>query len=217
MPGLRLADANDACNDLLAVLEAAPELTQARDLLLEGAQAAVGGEAMPAFLAALTQLCDLRPQDASAQLALGEYRMLHLDAEGARELFLSARDNAENTEQEAAALSRLAQLAEDAGRGDEAVQHLRAAARLEDDPGFYLRLGELLRERDPAESLRAFLRAVVLSPEDPTTHLGLAQALRDQGDLTRAAGEASVAAQLASREPALAAQAEALLKELQES
>src|SRR5207248_590994 len=80
-----------------------------------------GGDRMPACLAALEQLAEARPEDAEVLLALGEYRALHFDAAGAREVLLRARDVAEDPAVSAKACLRLAALAEEAGRVEEAI------------------------------------------------------------------------------------------------
>ena len=95
------------------------------------------------------------------------------------------------------ACSRLAGLAEAAKRTDEAILHLRAAVKLQDDPDFFARLGSLLLAKDAAEGLQMLTRATVLAPEDPALHLKVARAFREHGgDPGRALAAAARAAEL---------------------
>ena len=151
---------------------------------------------MPAFLSALERLAEARPEDAEVFLQLGEYRALHFADAGAREAFLKARDLAEDAAVGAQACLRLADMAERAGRSEEAVAHLRAAVKLADDPQAYARLGALLLAGDPAEGVQALTRATVLAPDDPA----------------RALAAAAAAARLAEKRPDLS---DAIASELQ--
>jgi len=211
-PALR--DPSPGFDELLEALSLAPSLSAARELLLRGAAEAAQGPWMPASLAALEHLAELLPGDARALVALADYRQLHHDPAGARELLLRARDLIEGGDEEAGLLARLAALAEQAGRFDEAEQHLRAATRLADDPSLHLHLGLLLGPRDAREALRSLQRAVVLAPEHAAARLALARQLRAHGEAGRAATEAARAAQLARSEPEIAQAAAALLREL---
>ena len=211
----RLAiDAGRASDDLLRLLEEQPGFAAAERVLLAGARAAAGTERMPAFLAALERLCELQPEDPQALLALGEYRSLHLDDEAARDLFLEARELAESQEQGAQALAQLASVAVRAGRFEEAIAHLRSAVRLTDDAQLYLRLGELLFERDAAEAVRALRRATVLAPRDAAAQLYLSRALHKAGETERALEAAATAVDLAADDPELAEAAHAELQGL---
>jgi tetratricopeptide (TPR) repeat protein len=179
---LRLARGARNPDELLALAEELPGFEAPRRALLIAAREAAGGERMPPFLAALERLALLRPSDVDALLALGDYRALHFDEEGARRMYLAARDQAPDAERSAEALGRLAGLAESAGRFEEAVLHLREAVKLADVAELHARLGALLLARDPSEGLRALTRATVLAPEDPALHLQLLKALREYGD-----------------------------------
>ena len=77
-------DAEDGLNDLLALAEELPSLDAPRRTLLHGAGAALGSDRMPAFFSALERFVELRPDDAEALLALGDYRAAHFDEPGAR-------------------------------------------------------------------------------------------------------------------------------------
>jgi tetratricopeptide (TPR) repeat protein len=209
-----LRDPSTGIAELLEAITLAPTLTSARDLLLRSAHDAAGGPWMPAWLAALERLSLLLPGTIEVLTALADYRLLHGDRDGAHELLLQARDLADDGEQEAQLLGRLASLAEQDGRTDEAEQHLRAATRLADDPSLHLRLGLLLAAHDPAESVRSLQRAVVLAPDRAGGRLALARQLRAQGEFGRAATEAARAAQLAHDDPGVAQSAAALLREL---
>ncbi len=78
-------------NELLALVEELPAFRAPRVALLRAAVEAMGGERMPEHLAALERLVEMRPDDAEALLALGDYRAVHFDEVGARKLFLAAR------------------------------------------------------------------------------------------------------------------------------
>jgi tetratricopeptide (TPR) repeat protein len=203
---LRLASAaarleEDEPEEMLAL-----DLRKARRLLLDWAAASPG---TPETHAALEQLCEAHAEDGEALLLLARSRALLLDEAGARELYLQARDEAPDAETEAAALSGLAALAEEAGRDDEAVLHLRAAVKLVDDPSLYLRLSKLV----PAESVALLTRASVLSPDDPELHLQLAETLRPI-DPQRALLAASEAARLSEDDPDLAARVRASIESI---
>lgn len=215
--GLRLleTDADAACDELLRALEAAPELDGPRRLLLAAAREAAGGDGMPIFLAALERLHALRPGDLEAVLTLGDYRALHFDDDGARELYLSARELAADAAASAEVLSRLAALALRRGQDGEAVAHLRAAIKLSDDPLHYLQLGLLLQEKEPVEALRMHSRAAVLAPDDARIRLELVRALRKLGDdPERTLDEAVEALRLARGDPELEPAAQAELEAL---
>jgi len=198
-------DAEDGLNDLLALAEELPSLDAPRRTLLHGAGAALGSDRMPAFFSALERFVELRPDDAEALLALGDYRAAHFDEPGAREMYLAARETAEDSALAAQASSRLAALAEAAGRKDEAILHLRAAVKQADEAGFYARLGALLLERDPAEALQMLMRATVLAPDDARLQLELSRAIRKNGgDAGRALSAAARAAELCPGESELA-------------
>lgn len=168
---------------------------------------------MPALFAALERLAQARPDDPDVLLALGDYRALHLDEAGARELYLRARDAAEDPRLASLACLRLASIAESADRSDEAIQHLRAAIRLADDARAHARLGTLLLAKDPVGAILALTRATVLAPDDAALHLALARALREQGgDPARALAAAARAARLAEGDPSLADEVRAELE-----
>jgi tetratricopeptide (TPR) repeat protein len=215
-PGDPLADPLPGAGDLLEALALAPGLLAARDRILAAAAEAADGASMPTWLGVLEQLELSLPGDVLTLSALAGYRRLHHDLEGARDLLLRARDLAEEGREEAQVLGELAALAEQEGRGEEAVQHLRAASRIDDDPLWHLRLGLLLRLREPQESARSFQRAVVLAPESPRPRLELARQLQLLGETGRAATEAARAAQLSRKDPALAQAAAELLRALME-
>src|SRR5207302_1048635 len=159
---------------LLALTGEFPALAAASRALLHAAQRAIGGERMPALFAALECLAQARPDDPDVLIALGDYRALHLDEASARELYLRARDAAEDPRLASLACLRLASIAESADRSDEAIQHLRAAIRLADDARAHARLGTLLLAKDPAGAILALTRATVLAPDDAALHLALA-------------------------------------------
>ncbi len=143
--------------------------------------------------------------NASSLLALGDYRAAHFDEPGAREVYLAARETAEDSGLAAQASSRLAALAETAGRTDEAILHLRVAAKQADEAGVYARLGALLLKRDPAEALQMLMRATVLAPDDARLQLELSRAIRKNGgDAGRALSAAARAAELCPGESELA-------------
>lgn len=197
--------ADAGADELLSLCSELPALDAPRRALLNAARAAVGSNRMPAFLSALERLAEARPDDAEVLLELADYRALHLDADGARQHFLRARDVTEDALLGAQACSRLAALAEEGGRIDEAVAHLRAAVKLADDPAAYARLGALLLPRDAGEGIQALTRATVLAPDDPALLLRLARALRERGgDPARALQAAAQAARLAESRPDLA-------------
>jgi tetratricopeptide (TPR) repeat protein len=145
-----------------------------------------------------------------ALLALGDYRALHFDEEGARRMYLAARDEAPDAERSAEALGRLAGLAESAGRGEEAVLHLREAVKLADAAELHARLGALLLAKDPSEGLRALTRATVLAPDDPALHLQLLKALLEY-DPGRAIAVAEETARLCEGDEEREAEIRALL------
>lgn len=193
----RIDEGEQDASDLLSLCEEIPELSAARRTLLTAARDALGTERMPGFFSALERLVELRPDDAEALLLLGDFRALHLDGPGARELYLAARETAEDPSLAAQASAQLAALAEAAGRGDEAVLHLRAAVKLHDDAAFYARLGALLLEKDAGEALQMLTRATVLAPDDAALHLRLSRAIREHGgDPSRALAAAVRAAEL---------------------
>ena len=210
-------DPSSAISCLLEAVELAPGLRAARTRLLEEAEAAQGGPWMPAYLSALERLVALAPDDLDARIALADYRHLHLDEAGARALYLSVREQAEamgDSDGQARALERLAALAEEAGRDDEAAQHLRAAVRFSDDQALYVRLGVALRTSSLLESMRALQRAVALDPEAPLAHLELARTLVAGGEAARAATEAARAAQQFHRDPEVSREAASFLQAL---
>jgi len=208
------ADPGRAADELLRILVADPLFEAPQRVLIAAAQAAANSEAMPAFLAALERLVELRPDDPEALLALAEYRGLHLDDEGARTLFLLAREKAVGPAQAAQATAQLAALAARGGRPDEAIAQLRSAVKLTDDASLHLRLGELLLERDPREAALSFRRATVLAPADGVAQLFLARALRKSGEPDRAAEAAAAAVDLAQDDPELLEAAQAELNDL---
>ena len=186
-----------------------------RRTLLQAARASIGGDRMPAFFSTIERLAEARPDDAEVLLALGDYRALHFDEPGAREAFLKARESAEDSAVSAQASAGLAALAEaaDPPRADEAVLHLRAAAKLLDDAQLYARLGALLLEKDPAEGLQMLTRATVLAPQDAALQLALARAIREHGgDLSKALAAATRAARLSADDADLAEQVRAELE-----
>ena len=190
-------EADEGAAELLLLCEEVPELAAARRTLLTAAREALGGDHLPAFFSALERLVELRPDDAEALLLLADFRAAHLDEPGARELYLAARETAEDPAIAAQASAQLAALAEAAGRGDEAVLHLRAAIKLHDDAALYARLGALLLDRDAGEGLIMLTRATVLSPDDAALHLNLSRAIREHGgDPSRALSAAVRAAEL---------------------
>lgn len=197
-------DTAEGVDGLLRLVEKAPPLDAARRALLRAAREAAGGERMPDFFSALERLLEALPGDAEALLAAADYRALHFDEPGARELCLRAREAAETPELGAQALGKLSELSAKAGREDEAIAHLRSAVRLSDDAGLYARLGSLLLRKDGAEGLRMLARATVLAPDDASLQLQLARALREQGaDPERALVAAAAAARLCAGQPAL--------------
>jgi tetratricopeptide (TPR) repeat protein len=205
-------------DDLLALTEEFPALAAASRALLHAAQRAIGGERMPALFSALERLTRARPDDPDVLLALGDYRALHLDEAGARELYLRARDAADDPRLVSLACLRLASVAESTDRTDEAIQHLRAAIRLADDPRAHARLGTLLLAKEPAGAILALTRATVLAPDDAALHLALARALREHGrDPARALAAATRAAHLAQGDPSLADEVRAELELLPRS
>ncbi|HZX95719.1 MAG TPA: hypothetical protein VFE90_14445 [Myxococcales bacterium] len=149
--------------DLDELLALARLLPAARDALLRGAEEASGSARMPEHFSMLERLAQATRGDARVLLALADYRALHLDEEGAREMYVAARDAAQEASLAAEASLRLAGLAEKAGRASEAILHLRAALRRVDDAATYTRLGTLLADTDPAAALAAFRRAAVLT------------------------------------------------------
>lgn len=188
---------DDGASELLSLCEEVPELSAARRTLLTAARDALGTDRMPAFFSALERLIEFRPDDAEALLLLADFRAIHLDEPGARELYLAARETAEDPALAAQASAQLAALAEAAGRIDEAVLHLRAAVKLHDGAALYARLGSLLLDRDAGEGLRMLTRATVLSPDDAALHLRLSRAIREHGgDPSRALAAAVRAAEL---------------------
>lgn len=199
-------DVDDGVRELVALCEELPGLEAARRALLDSARDALGTERMPAFFTALERFAEVRPDDPEAQLTLGDFRALHLDEPGARELYLNARESAEDPAISAQASGRLAALAENAGRTDEAVLHLRAAVKLLDDPQLYARLGSLLLVKDAGEGLQMLTRATVLAPDDAELHLKFSRALRERGDPGRALSAAIRAAELSSDDSTLAAE-----------
>ena len=212
---LAAGEIEDGCAELLRVLEETPGFDAAERLLLGAASEAAGSGEMPAYLSALERLVEQQPDDVQALLALGDYRVLHFDDDGARDLFLEARDRAPDPAAGAEVLSRLALLAERRGQGDEAVAHLREAIKLADDGALYLRLGLLLAAKEPVESLRMLARASVLSPEDARVQLELARAVRRGGDdPERALAAAAEAVRLAQGGAELLAEAQAELEQL---
>jgi len=203
---LRLSRAarREDVDDLLALTGEFPTLAAASRALLHAAQRAIGGERMPAHFSALERLAQTRPDDPDVLLALGDYRALHLEEAGARELYLRARDAAEDPRLASLACLQLASVAESADRTDEAIQHLRAAIRLADDARAHARLGTLLLAKDPPGAILALTRATVLAPDDAALHLALARALREHGgDPARALAAAARAARLAEGDPSL--------------
>lgn len=174
-------DPDAACDELLLALENAPALTAPRRVLLDAAREAASGDQMPVFFSALERLVALRPDDVEALLALGDYRALHFEDEGARAIYLEARELAPDAATSCEVLSRLAALALRKGQDGEAVAHLRAAIKLADEPLQYLQLGLLLQETEPAEALRMHSRAAVLAPENVRVRLELVRALRKLG------------------------------------
>jgi len=203
------------CERLLELVEELPPFEAPRRALLAAAEAARGTERMPALLAALERLRELRPADAEVLIALGDCRALHLDREGARAAWLEARDAAGLPHLAASALERLARLAAQAGRRDEAVAHLRAAVRLADDPEHHRLLGELLLPQDPAQAALSLTRASVLAPRDASIRLQLARALQQSGSPGRSAAAATETLRLTT-DPDVRAQAAAVLEQLAE-
>jgi tetratricopeptide (TPR) repeat protein len=198
-------ESDEAAAELVLLCEEVPELLAARRTLLTAAGAALGTDRMPAFFSALERLAELRPGDAEALLALGDFRAVHLDDPGARKLYLAARGTAEDPALSAQASARLASLAETAERKDEAILHLRAAVKLQDDASFYARLGSLLLDRNAAEGLQMLSRATVLAPDDAALFLKLSRAIRTHGgEPGRALSAAVRAAELCSDQSELA-------------
>lgn len=207
----KLADEPDtAAEDLLELAAALPAAATA---LLSAARSAEGTERMPIFYAALERLAEIRPEDPSVLLGAGAYRALHFEEEGAKQLFLTARDRAGDPSTQAEALSRLAELAERAGRADEAIAHLRNAIRLADDARLFERLGLLLLKRDRSDGLKMLARAAVLEPENPAVLLTFARALREHGgEPDRHRAVAIQLARLCEGRPELAEEARAELE-----
>jgi tetratricopeptide (TPR) repeat protein len=207
---LRLVRGLQDPDELLALVEELPGFDAPRRALLFAAREAAGRERMPPFLAGLERLVELRPSDADALLALGDYRALHFDEEGARRMYLQARDAADEPERSAEALGRLAGLAESAGRREEAIAHLSEAVKLVDEAHLYGRLGALLLATDPEEGLRALMKATILAPGDGALHLQLLKALREHGDdPERTLAVAEETARLCEGDPELEAQVRA--------
>jgi tetratricopeptide (TPR) repeat protein len=212
---LRLVRAGQDPEQLLALVEELPDFEAPRRALLFAARDAAGGDRMPPFLSALERLAELRPEDADALLALGDYRALHLDEEGARKMYLAARDAAPDAERVAGSLDRLAALAANAGRHDEAVARLREAVRMVDEADLHARLGALLLVSDPEEGLLELTKATVLAPADAALHLQLLKALREHSDdAERTLAVAAQTARLCEGHPELEAQARAELEAL---
>ncbi|HUJ28101.1 MAG TPA: hypothetical protein VLW85_18900 [Myxococcales bacterium] len=200
-------------DELLVLAAEQPGLEAPRRTLLDAARAAVDTGRMPQMLSALERLVEQRPDDGEALFALAEYRALHFDEAGARAMFVAARDAADQPALGARACVRLTELAEKNERANEAIAHLRAAIKLDDDPRTYARLGALLLERDEGEGVQALTRAAVLAPKDPEILLQLARALREHGgDPKRALAAAAEAARQAEQRPDLA---DAIAAELQ--
>jgi tetratricopeptide (TPR) repeat protein len=198
-------DAGEAAAELVALCGELPQLEAARRTLLGAARAALDSEQMPSFFSALERLAEACPDDPEVLLALGDYRVAHLDEPGARELYLAAREIADDPALTAQACASLAALAEAAGRNDEAVLHLRAAVKNADQPDFYARLAALLLPKDPAEGLQMLARATVLAPDDAELHLSLSRAIREHGgDRGRALSAAARAAELCPAQSELA-------------
>jgi tetratricopeptide (TPR) repeat protein len=194
-------------DELLDLSAQLPALQAPRRALFGAARAAAGTDRMPAFLSVLERLAELHPDDAETLLELADYRVLHLEAPRAQQLYLRARDVAGDAPTGARACLSLAALAEEGGRPDEAIAHLRAAVQLADDANAYARLGQLLLSRDPPAALQALTRASVLAPEDPAILLQLARALREQGgDPARTLAVAAEAARRAESRPELSDQ-----------
>ncbi len=206
---------DEGVDELLRLCEDAPALEAARRTLLETSRAELGGDRMPAFFSALERFVEARPDDAEALLLLGDFRSAHLDEPGARELYLAARECAEDPSLSAQACGRLGSLAEAAGRIDEAILHLRAAVKMHDDAVLYARLASLLLGKDPAEGLNMLTRATVLAPDDPALHLTLARAIRVHGgDPARGLAAAVRAAQLCPDQSDLAEEIRSELEQL---
>lgn len=196
--------------DLLAL---AIEHPLPRKALLEKAETEKGGDRMPELFSALERLAEAQPDDAEVLLALADYRALHFDEAGAREKYLEARDKAEDPALAARASAGAAALAEQAGRSDEAILHLRAAVKLHDDAAWYARLGMLLLQKDATEGLQMLTRATVLAPDDARLQLSLARAIRESGgDPARALFAATQAARLCGGEGELAEEVRAELE-----
>ena len=204
---------DDGVAELLSLCAEVPELRAARRTLLTAARDALGTARMPALFSALERLVELRPDDAEALLLLADFRAIHLDEPGARELYLAARETAEDPAIAAQASAQLAALAEAAGRGDEAVLHLRAAVKLHDAAAFYLRLGALLLEKDAGEGLQMLTRATVLQPGDAALQLRLSRAIREHGgEPSRALAAAVRAAELCGENSELSGEVRAELE-----
>src|SRR5207253_7057072 len=93
-----------AAGDLVELAAALPAAAQA---LIAAAGEAAGSERMPVFYAALERLLDERPEDLDVLFAAADYRALHFEEAGARDLYLAARDLAPDQASQAQALSRL--------------------------------------------------------------------------------------------------------------
>jgi tetratricopeptide (TPR) repeat protein len=205
-------DVDEGTDELIALAEEEPLFDAPRRTLLNSARQAIGGDRMPSFFAALERLVQARPDDAEALLVLADYRALHFDEAGARELYVRARDTAQDPADAARACAGLAALAEAAKRTEEAVLHLRAAIKLHDDARLYARLGALLLDKNATEGLQMLTRATVLAPDDASLHLALARAHRRHGDRSKALIAATRAANLGAGDAGIAEQVRAELE-----
>lgn len=177
-----------ALAQLLSALELDAAFVRPRDALVTAASRALDTEAMPLFFGALSELARLRPDDAIALCALGEYAAFHRDATRAARLFAQALERDPLAARPRLGLALLAE-----ARGDvEAALALYADAERDarDDARLLARHGALLvASGAPAAAVQTLARAAVLDPTDADVRRLLARAYELRGDPDRARAE----------------------------